>query len=57
MMPSSGPFVSQYEQRVKLFAETLTAHTELNESAAAEVAVRVVYALDHIREKVRYSGR
>jgi hypothetical protein len=30
MMASSVPSVSQYEQRVKLVAETLAAHTELN---------------------------
>jgi hypothetical protein len=52
-MSSSGTYVSVYEQRVELVAEVLRAHTELDEKAARDVAVHVLYALDHIPEKVR----
>jgi hypothetical protein len=52
-MSSSGTYVSVYEQRVKLVAEVLRAHAELDEKAARDLAVHVLYALDHIPEKVR----
>jgi hypothetical protein len=56
-MTSNGTYVSLYDQRVELVAAALTAHSELTELAAVEVAEHVLYALDHIPEKVRYSGR
>jgi hypothetical protein len=56
-MTSNGTYVSLYEQRVKLVADALTAHSELTSRAAAELAAHVLYALDHIPERVRYSGK
>lgn len=56
-MTSNGTYVSVYEQRVRLVAAALTAHSELTSSAATELATHVLYALDHIPEKVRYSGK
>jgi hypothetical protein len=56
-MTSNGTYVSLYDQRVKLVAAALTAHSKLTEQAAIKLAGHVLYALDHIPEKVRYSGR
>jgi len=52
-MSSSSTYVSVYEQRVKLVAEAMRVHSELDEKAAVGLAVHVLYALDHIPEKVR----
>ena len=52
-MSSNGTYVTVYEWRVKLVAEALRAHSKLDEKAAREIAVHVLYALDHIPEKVR----
>ena len=57
IMASDGKYVSLYEQRVKLVAAALTEHSELTSSAATELAAHVLYALDHIPERVRYSGK
>ena len=56
-MTSNCTYVSRYDQRVKLVADALMAHSELVEDAAREAAVHVLHALDHEPEKVRYSGR
>jgi uncharacterized protein DUF6307 len=56
-MSSNGAYVSLYDQRVKLVADTLTAHSKLKGEAATELAAHVLYALDHIPERVRYSGK
>jgi Family of unknown function (DUF6307) len=56
-MTSNGTYVSLYDQRVKLVADALMAHSELKGEAAIKLATHVVYALDHIPEKVRYSGK
>jgi len=56
-MTSNGSYVSRYDQRVQLVAAELTARSELTEQAAIELAGHVLYALDHIPEKVRYSGK
>ncbi len=56
-MTSNGTYVSRYDQRVKLVADALIAHSELTDDAALEVAAHVLHALDHEPEKVRYSGR
>jgi hypothetical protein len=56
-MTSNGTYVSLYEQRVKLVADALTSHSELTSVAATELAAHVLYALDHIPERVRYSGK
>jgi hypothetical protein len=52
-MSSNGTYVSVYERRVKLVAEALRANSDLTEKAAMDVAVHVLYALDHIPENVR----
>jgi hypothetical protein len=56
-MSSNGTYVSLYYQRVRLVAAALTAHLALTEKSAVELARHVLYALDHIPEKVRYSGK
>ena len=56
-MTSNGTYVSLYDQRVQLVAAALTAHSKLTEKAAIELAGHVLYALDHIPERVRYSGK
>ena len=56
-MTSKGTYVSRYDQRVQLVAAELRARSELTEQAAMELAGHVLYALDHIPEKVRYSGK
>ncbi|HEY0813211.1 MAG TPA: DUF6307 family protein [Pseudonocardia sp.] len=56
-MTANGTYISIHDRRVKLVAEAVKAHSELTEKAAFEVAVHVVYALDHIPENVRYGGK
>jgi Family of unknown function (DUF6307) len=56
-MTSNGTYVSLYDQRVELVAAALTARSELTEKDAVELAGHVLYALDHIPEKVRYTGK
>ena len=56
-MTSNGTYVSLYDQRVNLVAAALTAHSTLTDEAAAELARHVLYALDHIPERVRYNGK
>lgn len=46
-------FVSRYEQRIKFVQETVKKHTKLGETAAHDLAVHVVYAIDHIPESTR----
>ena len=57
VMTSNATYVSLYERRVKLVADALTEHSELTSRAATELAAHVLYALDHIPERVRYSGK
>jgi Family of unknown function (DUF6307) len=56
-MTSIWTYVSLYEQRVKLVADALTAHSELASRAATELAAHVLYALDDFPERVRYIGK
>jgi Family of unknown function (DUF6307) len=56
-MTSNGTYVSLYDQRVKIVADALAAHSTLTGEVAAELARHVLYALDHIPERVRYSGK
>jgi ABC-type transport system involved in cytochrome bd biosynthesis fused ATPase/permease subunit len=46
-------YISLYEQRVQLVAHALKQNSELSEKDAGDLAVHVLYALDHIPEKVR----
>jgi uncharacterized protein DUF6307 len=46
-------YISLYDQRIQLVAHALTQHSKLSEKDAADLAVHVLYAIDHIPEKVR----
>lgn len=46
-------FVSRYEQRVRFVADVLRKNSKLSDKAARELAVQVVYAIDHIPEHRR----
>lgn len=50
---SAKTYISLYEQRIQLVALALTQHSKLSKKDASELAVHVLYALDHIPEKVR----
>ncbi len=52
-MTASSTYVSLYDQRVRLVADALTRNSKLSDKKAMELAVHVLYALDHIPEKVR----
>jgi hypothetical protein len=53
-MESNGKnYISLYEQRIQLVAAALTQHSKLSEKDASDLAVHVLYAIDHIPEKVR----
>ncbi len=52
-MSSTTTYVSVYDQRVRLVADALVQNSKLNDKAAVELAVHVLYALDHIPEKIR----
>ncbi|HTK68105.1 MAG TPA: DUF6307 family protein [Pseudonocardia sp.] len=52
-MTSNGHYVSRYEHRVELVAETITKHTKLDDQAAKELAVHILQVIDHVPEKVR----
>ncbi len=53
VMSENTPYVSLHEQRVQLVAQAITKNSKLGDKAAAELAKNVLYALDHIPEKVR----
>jgi hypothetical protein len=55
-MPEATTYVSIHEQRVRMVVATLAAHSDLSEEVAHEVAVQVIYDLDHRPEAVRYRG-
>jgi hypothetical protein len=46
-------YTSPYDQRVQLVAQAFEQHSKLSEKTAAELAVHVLHAIDHIPEKVR----
>ena len=53
-MSTNGTYVSLYDRRVELVADALAQNSKtLDEKAARELAVHVLYALDHIPETVR----
>lgn len=52
-MTLTSPYLSPYERRVKLVADTLTQHAKLTGPAANELAIHVLHALDHMPENVR----
>jgi hypothetical protein len=46
-------FTPRYERRVKLVQSIVQSHTNLDESAASDLAVHILHALDTIPEKLR----
>jgi len=46
-------FVSQYDRRVMFVQETLEKNSDLDNKVAYDLAVQVVYAIDHIPENMR----
>ena len=52
-MASPTTFRTPYELRVDLVANTITAHSELDDEAAGKLAVHVLGALNSIPEKMR----
>jgi hypothetical protein len=46
-------FVSRYEQRIRFVQATVQENSKMGEKASRELAVQVVYALDHIPETAR----
>jgi hypothetical protein len=53
MMASSTTFRSPYVQRVELVRDTIKSHSQLEDTAASELAEHVLHALNSIPEKVR----
>lgn len=53
MENSVRSYISLYDQRIQLVAHALMQNSKLSENDAAELAVHVLYAIDHIPEKVR----
>ncbi len=52
-MTSPITFRTPYDQRVELVKDTITAHSKLDDKAAAELAVHVLHTLNSIPEKMR----
>lgn len=52
-MTSSTPLRTPYIQRLELVRDTITAHSKLGDSAASDLAVHVLHALNSIPEKMR----
>jgi hypothetical protein len=52
-MISESTLRSPYEIRLKIVQETLQANSTLDDAKAAELAVRVLHALNSIPEKMR----
>ncbi|HEY0449668.1 DUF6307 family protein [Actinophytocola sp.] len=50
---SDVQFVSRYEQRVTFVQEVLRKNSKLGDKASRDLAVQVVYAIDHIPESSR----
>jgi hypothetical protein len=53
MEADARTYISLYEQRVRLVAHALTQHSKISEKDAMDLATHVLYAIDHIPEKVR----
>jgi hypothetical protein len=50
---SDVTFISRYDKRVQFVQETLRQNSKLDDKASFDLAVKVVYALDHIPEPTR----
>ena len=53
MTTTTSTYVSLYDQRVQLVVRALRENSKLGEKEAVELAGHVLYAIDHIPEKVR----
>jgi ABC-type transport system involved in cytochrome bd biosynthesis fused ATPase/permease subunit len=53
METNTSTYISLYDQRIRLVADALRQHSELSKKDASDLAVHVLYAIDHIPEKVR----
>lgn len=53
LQPSGTTFVSRYERRVMFVQDVLQNNSTFDEKAAHDLAVQVVYAIDHIPEPKR----
>ena len=53
MENGAGNYLSLYDQRIQLVAHALEQNSKLSEKDASALAVHVLYAIDHIPEKVR----
>ena len=52
-MASPTTLRSPYDLRVELVKDTIRTHSKIGDKAAGELAVRVLYALNSIPEKIR----
>jgi uncharacterized protein DUF6307 len=50
---SAIKFVSRYQRRVTFVQDVLRKNSTLDDNAAYDLAVKVVYAIDHIPEPTR----
>lgn len=50
---TDAKFVSRYDRRVMFVQQTLAKNSDLDDKAAHDLAVQVVYAIDHIPEQMR----
>ena len=46
-------FISRYDRRVSLVKEVIAKNSTLGDGTARELAVQIVYAIDHIPEPTR----
>ena len=53
MENNASNYISLYDQRIRLVAHALKRNSKLSEKDAADLAVYVLHAIDHIPEKVR----
>ncbi|MEJ3653997.1 DUF6307 family protein [Pseudonocardia sp. TRM90224] len=53
VMTATAVYISLYDQRIRLVADALKQNSDLSDSVAVELAAHVLYAIDHIPEKVR----
>ena len=54
MTSSKSTYVSLYDQRIQLVVHAMRQNSKLGEKEAVELAGHVLYAIDHIPEKVRW---
>jgi len=53
MTTTETPYVSLHDLRIKLVQKAMQDHSKLDDKTAFDLAVHVVYVLDHIPEKSR----